>query len=59
MEKSNAEQQLELQNHLASLQVNNENLSSELSKRDQQLAEVMSRLCNHGEYYCVCSWAII
>ena len=43
MEKKGAERQLELQDELASLQVNNENLTTELNKREQQLAEVTSR----------------
>ena len=51
MEKSNTEQQLELQNQIASLQVDNENLSSELTKREQQLAEVMTSFCNRSNYY--------
>ena len=43
MERKSAERQLELQNELASLQVNNENLTAELSKREQLLAEVTSQ----------------
>lgn len=39
--KTSAEQQLELQNEVASLQTKTENINTELSRKEQQLTEVL------------------
>ena len=57
MEKSSAEWQLELQNKLASLQMSNDNLTTELSRKEHQLTEVIftpaSMLINKQAVICV------
>ena len=65
MEKSSAEQQLELQNELASLQMSNDNLTTELSRKEHQLTEVTftpaSMLINKqaaiGYLVCTCTYS--
>ena len=62
MEKSSAERQLELQNELASLQMSNENLTTEVSRKEHQLTEVtfmtsyyaLNKQSNDWVVVCVC-----
>ena len=62
MEKSSTERQLELQNELASLQMSNENLTTEVSRKEHQLTEVtfmtnyyaLNKQSNNWVVVCVC-----
>ena len=62
MEKSSTERQLELQNELASLQMSNDNLTTEVSRKEHQLTEVtfmtsyyaLNKQSNNWVVVCVC-----